>query len=597
MPIEPPREWGVTSNVCFSLGKQVVAKEIATATEGLPKKEAKKVAGALARGAAEKLAAKAAAGLDCAALPFVSRIEAEGAYLNFYYDATRLAGKVVGEVLEHGANYGKGLATGRRIMVEFAQPNTHKDFHIGHLRNASIGQAIANLLEFAGNDVLKATYLGDVGAHVAKAIWGEGQSKKDPPKQQGFFVSLPDESEDVLGFWGAVYKDASAWLSWLEEHRGDEAAIAKGRMGSWLKRWEQGDERTRKRWKASRDSCIEGFKQIFSELLLEFDEGCWFYESEIEDQKLGQQTADELRERGLALLDDSLEYKGALYVDLAEQTGNQRLGKMTILRSDGTSLYQTKELGLAKLKFDKFKIDESLYVVGAEQKFYFEQVTAILRLWGFPNANNFQHLTYELVVLPEGKMSSRQGNVVSYRELRNQAVKVAIQLTSEKGVAGDVADTAHKVAIASIKFAMLAVTASQQIVFDFDKALSFSGRCAPYLQYAYARAGKLTAGRSGQTSEKNHAPEHELHASEVGLARLIWGFPTVIEEAAAQTEPSTICTYLYELASAFSGFYRDCRVLNAPEPQREFRAKLCSAFRQVMATGFRLLALPLPEEM
>jgi arginyl-tRNA synthetase len=282
----------------------------------------------------------------------------------------------------------------------------------------------------------------------------------------------------------------------------------------------------------------------------------------------------------------------------------RKLGKMTILRSDGTSLYQTKELGLAKHKFDNFEIDESLYVVGAEQRLYFQQVFAILRLWGFPNAENCRHIAYELVVLPEGKMSSREGTIVSYRALRDEAIRRAEKITREKGIAGNIHQTARVIAyihqtarviaIAAIKYTMLQISGNQQIVFDFEQALSFSGRAAPYLQYAYARAGKLVGDSAAPPRD---APSYELHPSEVELARVISEYPEVCANAAEQYEPALVCNYLYELANAFSAFYRDCRVLDAPAEEQAHRQALVAAFRTVLASGFRVLALPLPEEM
>lgn len=654
-------------------------------------------------------------------LPFVREVAAEGAYINFYYDAAALAAHVVDTVLAAQAaepgSFGRGapvlLPDGRRkrIMVEYAQPNTHKDFHVGHLRNASIGQAIANLLEFAGNEVLKATYIGDVGKHVANAIIALKLLKSGEllriaefyndyirQKQKDLLFST-DEIENlykigllvdfeisalVLEFWSKLYSiysiilnsinialggidpqcpsNSDIELSNLFDKLNDLSSI-------WLKNWETEDEATRGEWQDSVEACVSSLVNYFAELNLDinpyYSPDCWFYESTIDETKLGQKTAEELKQLGIATIDTEGEYAGALYVDFAAQADAVRvadtavdpteipvftdaekkrirqLGKMTILRSDGTSLYQTKELGLAKYKFDNFDIHESLYVVGAEQKLYFEQVFAILRLWGFPNAEHCKHISYELVVLPTGKMSSREGNIVSYRELRDEAVGRALKITQEKGIAGNVEQTARDVAIAAIKYAMLAVTGAQQITFDFEQALSFDGRSAPYLQYAYARTRKLvqgldsvgptavsagggtapggTLGTPGPVGQASGLPlmlnagetpappqeadtavsptENSLHPAEVALARAIARFPAVVQEAAAKYEPATVCTYLYDIAGLFAEFYRDCRVLDAPEPERTFRRRLTLAFRTIMATGFKLLALPLPEEM
>ena len=493
-------------------------------------------------------------------------------------------------------------------MVEFAQPNTHKDFHVGHLRNASIGQAIANLLEHSGHEVYKATYIGDVGLHVAKAIVGNAMA-----------LASAAGASDRLEYWGRAYQAAN--LRFEEP----ELQVA---VRDWLLAWEEGTPSARNDWQVSRDECDQAFRAIFKELKLSFtsEPDLWFYESTIDDTQLGQRTAKELLDKGIAEIDQSDKYKGSLFVDFEKQAdalrpdgtavfrddekkGIRRLGKMVILRSDGTSLYQTKELGLAKHKFDLIRrqtgqeLDESLYVVGAEQKLYFQQVLAILRLWGFPNAENCRHISYELVVLPEGKMSSREGTIVSYRELRDKAIERAEEVIREKGIITDEAQikrTARDVAIAAIKFTMLQVSGNQTIVFDMEQALSFSGRAAPYLQYAYARAGKLVKDVPGTESEatgQSDSPGYALHPTEIELARQLSLLPDVIESAAQKYEPAILCNYLYTLASAFSEFYRDCRVLDAPSVERSFRRRLTSAFRLVMKIGFNILALPLPEEM
>lgn len=612
--IEDPRPWGVSTNVCFTLGARAAAARVEQEGAGLDKKAHKELAGRLAREAGIELARQVAAAIAPSlpgGIPFVDRVEAEGPYINFYYCPRELSRSVVGLVLAMGPRFGEGDPTGRKVMVEYAQPNTHKDFHVGHLRNASIGQAIANLLEFRGDEVYKATYLGDVGLHVAKAIWGEKQWRTNQAAHaEGFFRNIPDPQGDKLAFWGGLYSEATRYLAHLEaehnaspppapsaaqaEPQNSRWQAAMHQVRTWLHYWENGNAEARAAWEESREDCDLAFRRIFAELDVSFHPDCWFYESTVDDTRMGQQAAAELLERGVAQIDDTPEYKGSLYVDLAEKTGNKRLGKMVIQRSDGTSLYQTKELALAKYKFDHFNIDESLYVVGSEQKLYFEQVFAILKLWGFPNADHCRHISYELVVLPEGKMSSREGTVVSYRELRDEALRRALEITREKGIAGDAEAVAKSIAIAAIKFTMLQVSGNQQIVFDFEQALSFDGRSAPYLQYAYARAGKLVEGCCGP--EALEVPE-QLDPAEIALARLLSQYPSAVRDAASRYEPASLCAYLFALANGFSAFYRDCRVLDAPEPWRGYRKALSQAFRHVLASGFALLALPLPEEM
>jgi arginyl-tRNA synthetase len=281
MPIEPPRAWGLSTNVCMQLGPQVAREEIELKTEGLGKKEAKQVAAQVSREVSEKLAEHLAEELQGllegegeARLPYVAKVEAEGAYVNFYYDAPALAAHVVqmslgktyaaldadarAALLKDADAYGHGKPTGKRIMVEYAQPNTHKDFHVGHLRNASIGQAIANLLEYAGNDVLKATYIGDVGKHVAKAMFGN--SKRNDPNFAFLFEEANKfaDSEDKLSYLGACYKGANAAIREDSYHEDNQYivpselyavepdttkkyVIAKSLIDYWLMVWENKD--------------------------------------------------------------------------------------------------------------------------------------------------------------------------------------------------------------------------------------------------------------------------------------------------------------------------------------------------------------------
>jgi len=591
--IAPPRDWGITCLIAPEVASHQMVDQLVELQQKLGKKKAKRQFAKLVNPRAAELAKELTARVDRAALPEFSRIEAEGIYINFYFDPRVMCERVLAEVLREGERYGAGSRKSERVMIEFSQPNTHKQFHIGHLRNVLIGSALANLYTFAGYPVVRANYYGDHGIHVAKALWGF---------KELYGARLP-AGEDALSFLGRVYAEVERKLASLEGT--ENLAALEARHLQVLAALDDASSDYYALWQETRQWCIDSFHSIYEELGVQFDTE--FFESEVQAE--AQQVVAELLAKRIAQRETQGDYAGTVFVDFAELSAPE-LGKMVLQRSDGTTLYQTKELVLARRKFTgTFRraasddtggpIDTSLYVVGSEQKLYFKQIFKILEAWGFPQAHRCHHISYELVQLGGGKMSSREGTTVAYRDFVNEAIARARKLTADRGITQDTEGIAHQVALGAIKYAFLKVDPSKTIVFDWDQAFSFDGNAGPYLQYAFARAQKLIADFDPPISETTIIPDsYQPEPQEAELCRVIADFPERSRMALAQSAPSLVANYLYELTRAFTTFYDTCPVLRAEEPVRTFRRSLVFAFVLVLTLGGRkLLGLDLPSEM
>ncbi|MEM4248533.1 MAG: arginine--tRNA ligase, partial [Candidatus Nanoarchaeia archaeon] len=319
----------------------------------------------------------------------IKEVKVVGAYVNFFLNKTNLAGIVLQEVYKEKANFGAGLKKTEKVMVEgFGQPNTHKAMHVGHLRNICLSDSLSKLLKFTGYPVITATYVGDIGTHVAKVLW----------YMQKYHSMHEHQKQKNKGEWlGKLYAES---VKKVQNHPEYEKEVSEVLQKLEAKK----DKDLTNLWKITRVWSLREFKRIYKQLGVDFDE--WFFESEVEDA--GKKIALGLLKKKIARKD-----QGAVLVDLSDYD----LDVFLILKSDGTSLYSTKDLALAKMKFERYKIDRSIYVVGSEQAFYFKQLFKTLELMGFKQASKCHHLAYELVMLPTGKMSSRSGEVVLYSEI------------------------------------------------------------------------------------------------------------------------------------------------------------------------------------
>jgi len=490
----------------------------------------------------------------------VKEVKHFGPYVNFYLDDSRISKQILSQIYKKKNKYGAGNSKKDKIMIEFSQPNTHKAFHIGHLRGTVLGDSIVKLLKFSGNNVVSATYINDVGSHVAKTIWALKKYHQ---------FSKPKGNP---GEWlGQVYTESVKALEGHEEFHEEVSDIL-------LKLEEKKDKKLQTLWSETRNWSLNEFKEIYKTLGIKFD--VWFYESKIKSK--GKKLAKGLVKKNVARKD-----QGALIVDLSEYD----LGVLVILKSDGTGLYATSDLALAEEKFKKRKIDKSIYVTATEQSHYFQQLFKTLQLAGFRQADKCEHVAYELVMLSSGRMSSREGSIITFRELFEKVKANAVQEVASRNpkISTSSANKAgEKIALAALKYSMLKQAPNKTIVFDPKQALEFQGDTGPYLLYSLLRAEKIL--KKAKVKPNTNIDYSLLnHDKETKLVKKLADFPEVIKKASEQLSPYVIANYAFDLTKDFNEFYEVCPVKQANPKQKKARVLLVWAFTQTLKNAFNLL--------
>lgn len=506
-----------------------------------------------------------------------ARVEAAKAYLNLYFSTAEYTRRVVDQVIEQSSQFGSGAARGEQVMVEFSQPNTHKAFHVGHLRSAILGDALARILKFAGYDVVRANYPGDIGLHVIKWLWNyvTRHAGERPEK-------------DITQWMGDIYAEANRRL--------DADPSLEAEVRALYGRWDRRDPEVVKLWEETRQWSLDGFNEMYDLLDIRFD--TYYFNSMAEHP--GKEVVQELLEKGIAQ-DERPE--GPVIVKLDEQLGlkNEKYRVLVVLRSDNTALYATEDLALAKMKFTDYpNLSRSLYVVDVRQSLHFQQVFKTLELAGYPWAGRCQHIPYELVNLPGNVvMASRDGTVVLLEHLIREATRRALEVVEVKNPELSMAQKqaiAQATGIGAIKYPILARENTKIVTFDWESALDFNGQAAPYIQYAYVRANSILR-KAGGAIPSEHDFNYEMTRAEIQLVDWMSRLPTEVQRAAADFKPLNIASLAYELARSFSDFYTGCPVLQAPEPVRSARLRLVAAARQVIANALNLLGITAPEAM
>jgi arginyl-tRNA synthetase len=524
----------------------------------------------------------------------ISRAEAVKGYLNLYFSTAEYARRVVDQVSASGADFGRGAKKNERVMVEYAQPNTHHSFHIGHFRNAILGEALARLTEFAGFETIRASYPGDIGLGVITVLWGYDKFHKGQDPQ-----GVHERGQLLL----KIYVEATAML----EPKDNETPAEKAKREEYeaerremYRKWDTGDTNVRELWQRTREWSLEELRDILKMLDINID--VWFYESEVDEP--AKQIVEELIQRGIA--DDERPEGGAVIVKIDEKLGltKEKYRTNVILRRDGTTVYLTKDLALAREKFEKYHADRSIYVVDYRQSLHLQQAFAILGLWGFKQAEKCYHLAYGFVTLPEGAMSARRGRVVLFKEVFDEAVKRVLAVESEKSPDMPEAERqkiAEQIGLGAMAYSMLGVDNNKDIVFDVDDALAFDGRTGPYIQNAYVRANSILrkSNVEGRTSDIGPPTfDYDMTSHEIQLIDLISRFPTTVEQSAQEYRPLVMAAYVYELANAFHSFYHAVPVLQTEDEKiRNARLRLVAAAKQVIANALHLLAIKTPEVM
>ncbi|MBP7708139.1 arginine--tRNA ligase [Candidatus Pacearchaeota archaeon] len=492
----------------------------------------------------------------------ISGVELKSAYVNFFIDKKFLAEKVLKEATKKG--YGKQKISNKKVGIEFPSPNTNKALHVGHMRNMAVGCAVSNLCELAGDKVTVLNLFNDRGILICKAMMGYemyGEGKK-PGKENGdafvgnFYVRFSQESE--------------------KDKKLDELAQEK------LKKWEEGDKETLALWKKINSWAYSGMEKTFKKFGLRKAEKN-YYESEI--YLNGKEIiADGLKKGIFQKRED-----GAVHINLE----SEGFGDKVLLRNDGTAVYMTTDLYLAKKKIDDFKLDSSYYVVGCDQEYHFKVLFNILEKLGLKK--DWKHLSYGMVVLPEGKMSSRQGNAVSAEGLISETQNMAKEGLKQRNLElsdKELDNRSLAIALSAIKYHLLKVDPHKDIIFNPKESLDFEGNTGPYLLYAYARASSII--RKAKDSKKK-VEIFDLSKEESALLTKIGNYPEVVKKAYLELAPNLVANYSYELCQMFNEFYHASQVIGSKE--EVFRLKLIDAFRNTLKSSLNLLGIDELEEM
>lgn len=489
-----------------------------------------------------------------------------GPYLNFFLDKSLLFKDIFKEINEEKSNFGiNESGAKKRVMVEFSNLNTHKETHVGHLRNMFFGNSISKILDANGFDVVPVSYINDFGINVAKTLWAYNEFYKNKlvPKNRGAFL-------------GEIYARASKELK--------DNKLGEGMVSFMMKKIESREGEEYKLWEETRLWSIEQLEDIYKELNIDIEHV--FYESEFIDEGIKQ--VKDMLAKGILK-----ESEGAVIADLEEYN----LGVMLFLRSDGTALYPVADIPLAKHKIEKYKLDESIYVVDNRQKLNFKQLFKVLELMGYKQ--KLVHLDYDFVTLPSGAMSSRDGNTVTYDEFKEEALKKSYVATKEKHEDWPeykIKEVAQKIIFGAMKFEMLKVSSDQVITFDIDQALRFDGYTAAYLQYTYARIGSiLKRAEAYDNSKIDFSLLNEK--KEKNLILKISKYKEVVKKAGDTYNPSEIAKYLFELSQSLNDYYHSIQILKSENNVKEVRLTLVFSVQQIIKNGLNLLGVEVMDEM
>lgn len=503
--------------------------------------------------------------------PFVKKKLAAGPYLNFFFDFNVIARDFLPEVVS-GKNFQRKLTENTpKTMVEYSQPNTHKELHVGHMRNLCLGDALIRLHRYAGFNIIASTFPGDVGTHVAKCLWYLKFHNKE---------KIPETRK---GAWlGHMYSTAH---NKLEEERGtDKEVTNREQLTMILKELEQKSGEYYDLWKETREWSIELMNEVYSWAGVKFDQ--WYWESEVDSDSV--KLVREYQKKGLFTED-----QGAVGIDLSEY----KLGFCMLLKTDGNGLYATKDIELARRKFENNGIEKSIYVVDKRQEHHFKQVFKVLELMGFENAKKCMHLQYDFVELPDGAMSSRKGNIVPLQSLIEEMVKMIkeqyLSRYKDEWSKEEIESTAQMVAKGAIKYGMTKIDPQKKIVFDMKEWLKLDGESGPYIQYVHARISSMLVKLGDPAAQELcfEAPqEHDI------IGHLM-KFNTVVQESVEQYKPSYLTAYLYDLGRYYNSFYAECPVGSAPEPVRSSRLTLSKAVALTLKEGLSLLGIEAPDKM
>lgn len=512
----------------------------------------------------------------------LASVEAAGPYLNFKFDSKTLSENTVKKILTSEMFQMKLVNGAPKAMVEYSQPNTHKELHVGHMRNLCLGDALIRLMRraFGDDKIISSTFPGDVGTHVAKCLWYI-------KNHVGMDVLAQKRNDPLRGEWlGSMYSKGNLKLE-DDEKTAELYEKNKAQLTEILKQLESHQGEYYELWKETREWSVELMKKVYSWAGVEFDR--WYWESEVDADSV--KTIKKYFEEGKLV-----QSEGAIGLDLSEE----KLGFCLLLKSDGTGLYATKDVELARRKFEDFKIEKSIYVVDMRQALHFKQVFRTLEHLGFEQAKNCFHLQYNFVELPDGAMSSRKGNIVPLISLvdkmKAHVKSHYLSRYENEWSKEEIEKVADIVAKGAIRYGMVRQDTNKKIVFDMDEWLKLDGESGPFIQYSAARINSLL--RKFEHKGTDYNGQLLNHPSEMKLMQHLMNFNGTILAAAENYKPALLCTYLYETAKKFNVFYHDCSIGHAESPElQKARLALGAATGMVLVNGLSLLGIPSPDRM
>jgi arginyl-tRNA synthetase len=487
--------------------------------------------------------------------------------------------------------FGSIKPNGQKVMVEYSSPNTNKPLHLGHVRNNLLGYSVAELLKADGYEVIKVNLVNDRGIHICKSMlawqrWGNGETPESS------FL----KGDHLVGKYYVIFdKEYKKEIDRLKTEGQTEEEAKKNapliiEAQKMLQDWEAGDSEVIDLWKKMNGWVYEGFDVTYKNLGVDFDK--YYYESNT--YLLGKGTVDEGLEKGVFFKKPD----GSVWIDLTADGLDQKL----VLRADGTSVYITQDLGTAQMKYDDFKMDQSIYVVGNEQDYHFKVLFLILEKLGKSWAKGLHHLSYGMVDLPSGKMKSREGTVVDADDLIAEMVATAKQKTEVLGKVNNFSEEEkealyNQIGLGALKYFLLKVEPKKRLLFDPSESIDFQGNTGPFIQYTHARIKSLL-NKGGYSTEVN-APEVAITATELEMIMLLSKYPSEISAAAKAYSPATLANYLYEVAKMFNKFYHEVPPIVKEEDSavKQHRLNLSSVTASILKTGMNILGITVPERM
>lgn len=489
-------------------------------------------------------------------------------------------------------DFGQLPPTGRRVMVEFSSPNTNKPLHLGHIRNNLLGASVSDLLKAAGEEVIKTTLVNDRGVHICKSMYAWEQSFNGvTPESSG------KKGDHLVGdcyveFNNIYTREVKELVEkGMDEEQAKKEAPSLKAVHKMLVDWENGDPKVRKLWETMNQWVFDGFDQTYKALGITFDKTYYEHQTYLLGKELVQKGLD----MGVFVKDPD----GSVWCDLTSEGLDRKL----LLRSDGTSVYMTQDLGTAERRFAEYKLDSHVYVVGDEQNYHFQVLKKVLGKLGFDWADQIFHLSYGMVELPEGKMKSREGTVVDADDLILKMYQEAKATSEESGKLDSLSDSEKDelyriIGLGALKYFILKVDPKKKMLFNPKESIDFNGNTGPFIQYTHARIQSILRKAAAQGVEPSLEQGVELSPKEIRLVKIINSYPQKIAEAAQAFSPALVANYCYDLAKEFNQYYQQTPILKeADEAVLKMRLVLISTLASVLRKAMAILGIVLPDRM